>query len=120
MVAAGFEDVVEADEVALDVGIGVGDGVAHARLGSEVHDQGEALLGEEAFDQSLVGQVALDEAPVASQRVDFAQALLLESDVIVVIERVEPDHPDVLHVRKQTLYQVGPNETRRAGHQHGL
>ena len=34
--AAGFEDVVEADEVGLDIGIGVGDAIAHTSLGCEV------------------------------------------------------------------------------------
>ena len=43
---AGFEDVVEAEDVALDVGVGVVDGVADAGLGGEVDDNIELVLLE--------------------------------------------------------------------------
>ena len=60
-VAAGFEDVVEADEVTLDVGIRVGDAVADAGLRSEVHHNLRMVFGEDAVDEGAVGDVAADE-----------------------------------------------------------
>ncbi len=63
-VAAGFQDVVESDEVALDVGIRVCDGIADACLGGEVHDDGEVVLLEQVVDCSLVGEVRLDKCPL--------------------------------------------------------
>ena len=68
MMAASLEDVVEADEVGLDVGIGVGDGVADTSLCGEVDDNGDGVLGEEAVDGGLVGDVALDEVPRGGRR----------------------------------------------------
>ena len=62
--AAGFEDIVEADEVALDVGVRVRDGIADAGLGGEVHDDGEVVLFEQAVDGGLVGEVRFDECPL--------------------------------------------------------
>ena len=46
VVAAGFQNVVESDEVALDVGVRVRDGIADAGLCGEVHDDGEVVLLE--------------------------------------------------------------------------
>jgi len=47
VVAAGFQNVQEADQVALQVSVRVRDGVAHARLCGEVHDLVELFFGEE-------------------------------------------------------------------------
>ena len=44
--AASFQNIVKADEVALDVGVRVGDGIADAGLCGEVHDDGEVVLLE--------------------------------------------------------------------------
>ena len=63
-VAAGFEDVVEADEVALDVSVGVCDGIADAGLGGKVHDDSEAVFFEKVVDGGLVGEVCFDEGPL--------------------------------------------------------
>ena len=64
IVAACFQDVVESDEVALDVGIRVCDGIADACLGGEVHDDGKVVLLEQAVDCCLVGEVRFDECPL--------------------------------------------------------
>ena len=52
MMAAGLEHIEESDEVALEVGARVLDGVADARLGGEVHHDIEAVLGEQALDEA--------------------------------------------------------------------
>jgi len=46
VVAAGLEDVGKAYDVALDVGVGVCEGVAHTGLGCEVADAAGFVLGE--------------------------------------------------------------------------
>lgn len=93
--AAGFEDIVEADEVALDVGVRVRDGIADAGLGGEVHDDGEMVLFEQAVDGGLVGEVRLDECPFLAGRggegFDFLESLVLDVHVIVVGDGVEAD-----------------------------
>lgn len=93
MVAACLKDVEEADEVALEVGARVLDGVAHARLGREVHHDVEAVLGEQALDERGVAQVAAHEgeAAVCVGLGQHAQAGFLDAGVVVAVEVVEAD-----------------------------
>jgi len=66
MVAAGLEDVVEADEVGLDISIGIGDGIADTCLGGQVHYHIEMVLIEEFIDQRFIGNVSLDKLIIAT------------------------------------------------------
>lgn len=93
VVAACLEHVKEADEVALEVGARVLNGIAHARLGGEVHHDVEAVLSEQALDEGGVAQVATHEGE-AAVRVGFgqhAQARVLDAGVVVAVEVVEAD-----------------------------
>lgn len=93
MMAAGLEHIEESDEVALQVGARVLDGVADARLGGEVHHDIEAVLGEQALDERGVTQVAAHEgeAAVCVGLGQHAQAGVLDTGVVVAVEVVETD-----------------------------
>ena len=93
VVAAGLEHVEEADEVALEVGARVLDGVAYTRLRGEVHHDVEAVLGEQALDEGGVAQVAANEgeAAVGVYLGQHAQARVLDAGVVVAVEVVEAD-----------------------------
>ena len=119
MAAAGFEDVVEADEVALDVGVGVGDGVADAGLRGEVDDDVGVVLVEDLVDEGPVSEVALDEGPGA-EGFDFFQAGELDVDVVVVVDGVEADDSDCREVLEEALDKVETDEAGCAGHEDGL
>ena len=67
VVAARLENVVESDEVALDIGVGVGDAVAHACLGGQVDHYCYLVFGEDCLHDGLVGDGGVDEGPVALQ-----------------------------------------------------
>ena len=89
-VPASLQDVVEPDHVALDVRIRVLDAIADTRLSGQVHDDIEVVFLEEAVDEGLVGEVALDEL-VGMLRggrgllLDLAQTVLLERRIVVVV-----------------------------------
>lgn len=93
VVAAGLEHVEEADEVALEVGARVLDGVAYTRLRGEVHHDVEAVLGEQALDEGGVAQVAAHEgeAAVGISLGQHAQTRVLDAGVVVAVEVVEAD-----------------------------
>lgn len=104
MVAAGLEHVEEDDEVALEVGARVLDGVADARLGGEVHHDVEAALGEQALDERGVAQVAAHEgeAAVCVGLGQHAQAGVLDTGVVVAVEVIETDD-NVIGLLEQLL-----------------
>lgn len=116
VVAAGLEHVEEADEVALEVGARVLDGVADARLGSEVHHYIEAVLGEQALDEGGVAQVAAHEGE-AAVRVSLgqhAQAGVLDAGVVIAVEVVEAND-GIIGLLKQLLDEERTDEAGRSG-----
>lgn len=87
---ARLQDVVEPNHIALDVRIRVLDAIADTGLSGQVHDDIEMVFLEEAVDESLVGEVALDElvgVPCGGVGLvlDLAQAVLLERRIVVVV-----------------------------------
>ena len=123
--SAGLQDVVEPDHVALDVCIRVLDAVPDPRLRRKVHDDVEMVFLEEAVDEGLVGEIALDELVGVPFRfcglfLDFAQAVLLERRVIVVVQIVEPDDAERLLAIQEPQHKVGAYEAGRAGDEEGL
>jgi hypothetical protein len=67
-VAAGLEDIVEANHVGLDIGIGILDAIAHAGLSGQIHNDIEVILGEEGIDGGFISDIGLDEGPGISLR----------------------------------------------------
>lgn len=119
VVAACLEDVKEADEIALEVGARVLDGVANARLGGEVHHDVEAVLREQALDEGGVTQIAVHEgeAAVCVGLGQHAQARVLDAGVVIAVEVVEADD-NVIGLLEQLLHQKRPNEAGSAGDKH--
>ena len=62
IVPAAFEDVQCAGDVAADVGVGLLERVAHARLRGQVYDAREFLAGEELRHRAVIGEIELHEA----------------------------------------------------------
>lgn len=93
VVAAGLEDVEEADEVALEVCAGILDGVADTGLGGEVYHSVEAVLSEQALDEGGVTQVTSHEgkAAICVGLGQHAQTRMLDARVVVAVEVVEAD-----------------------------
>ena len=59
IVAAAFQDVEEAVEIGVDIGVRVDQRMAHAGLRGEMHDVGKAVLGEQRRDGGAVGKIEL-------------------------------------------------------------
>lgn len=111
VMAARLKDVVESDEVALDIGVGIGDAVAHACLGSQVDDYCYLVFGEDCLHGSLVSDGGVDEGPVALQRLYLLQALILDVDIVVVGDAVDANHLDVLDFLEQALDKVAADKS---------
>ena len=116
VVAAGLKHIEEADEVALQVGARVLDGVADARLGGEVHHDVEAVLCEQALDEGGVAQVAAHEgeAAVCVGPGQHAEARVLDAGVVVAVEVVEADD-HVIGLLEQLLDEERADEASGTG-----
>ncbi len=91
VVSAAFEYVERAEDVALDVGVGLFQRVAHPRLSAQMHDAFEFFGGEQARHRIPIGQIRADE-PERAVRREPGEARLLERDIVVIVQIVEPDH----------------------------
>ena len=60
--SARLQYIIEAYHVALDVGIRIGDAIAHTSLSSEIYHYVKVVLLEQSINQCLVSQITLDES----------------------------------------------------------
>ena len=100
VVAAAFEDVQEADDVAVDVDVRILDRIAHAGLRREVDDAAEFLGRKQRLHAAAIGQVELYEAEIPLP-LQYLEARGLEARIVVVVEIVEAD--DLIAAREQSL-----------------
>ncbi len=112
MVAAAFQHVQRAGQVAVGVGVRILDRVAHARLRREVHDAPDAPIREQRIHRLAVREVDPLE-PELFLRPQPREPRLLERRVVVRIEVVEADH--LVAAREQLPGHVVADEARRAG-----
>ena len=117
VVTAAFQDIGEADQIGVDIGIRVGQRVAHAGLGGEMHDVWKAVLGEQRGHGGAVGEIELGEAE-ACELGELGEPRLLQLGIVIGIEIVEPDNGAALLA--QAAGDVIADEAGRPGHQNGL
>lgn len=84
VVTAGLQDIIEADKVALDVSVGIGDAVADSCLCGEVHDNGNLVFREDFLHCVFVSNGGMNKSPIPMQGFDFFQTLILDVDIVVV------------------------------------
>ena len=118
-VAAGFEDVEEAHQVTGNVGLGIGDAVAHTCLGCEVDHYLRTVLGKQGIDSGTVGNVALHKNKVGILR-ELRQAFFLDAHIVVVVHVVDAHYGHVLTLSQQFQGQIASDETGGTRHQDGL
>ena len=107
-VAAGLKDIVKADEVRLNVHVRVVDGIAHAGLGREVHNDVRRIVRKEPVQNGPVRHVAAHEAeaaavarPLGGEAFQQPEAVLLERDLVVIVHAVDADDVDVFIAAQQ-------------------
>ena len=117
-VAAGLQDVVESDQVALYVRVRIGDAVPDPCLGSQVDHDGRTKVPEYAIHGIPVRDGLAEEGepvPVFPQPV---KTLVLEPDVVVVGDAVDADDAAVRAVVKQSFDEVRADKAGGTGHHH--
>ncbi len=118
-VAAGLEDIDEADQVALHVGARILDGIAHAGLGRQMHHALRPEAGKRGIHRGAVGELGAL-MRVSGMRRELRQPGFLQGGVVVVVVVVEA--VDDVTAGQQSLSQGGADEAGGAGDQdaHGV
>lgn len=120
VVTAGLQDIIEADKVALNVSIGIGDAVADSCLCGKVHDNGNLVFREDFLHCVFVCNGGMDKCPVAIQSLYFFQTLILDVNIVVVGDRIDTDNLDVLDIVEKSLDEVAANKASSARHEDGF
>ena len=120
-VAAGFQNIVETDQVALDVDVRMIDRVADAGLCGQINYDGRLVYCKYFVDKGLVGDTAFNKDVLDGRvdRVDHAKAVLLELRIIVIVHVVEADHGAACEFAAQAHNQVCADKAGGAGDQDG-
>ena len=117
-VAARLKDVVESDEVALYVRVGIGDAVPDPGLGRQVDHDGRPELTEYAVHGIPVCDGFVEENEPVPVLLESVKPLVLEPDVVVVGDAVHAYDAAVRAVVKQPFGEVRADKAGGAGHQH--
>ena len=120
VVAAGFEQVVEPDEVAFYVAAGIGDRVANTGLSGKVYHHVDPVLFEKPVNECLVRDAALNESPGFAQPLEFFQTGVFEAHIVIVCDGVDADDLDALVVVQQTFGKFAADKSGGTGDQNGL
>ena len=110
MMTASFKYVVETDKVALDISIGIGDAVAYSCLGCEIYNHGNVISSEDFFYCFFVGNRGVDKSPVTIHSLYLFQTFIFDIDIIVIGNRINTYHFNVLYIVEKTLYEIASDE----------
>ena len=116
VVAAAFENIGEAYDVGIDIGVRVDQRMPHAGLRRQMHHIGKPAHGEEARHTGTVGEIELHEFK-AGKLGEFGQPCVLQLRIVIGVQVIESDHG--LAARQQPARDVIADEARSARHQDG-
>ena len=114
IVAASFEHVQEAHEIALDVRVRMRERVAYAGLRRQVNHALETVFGEQLLDRRAVAKLLAHETETR-MLLEPDDARLLERRIVVIVHDIETDH--LISASQQPLARVIADETGSAGDQ---
>ena len=118
--STGFQNVVKADEITLDISIWVGYAVTHPGLSGKIHYHSRFVLCEKAVDAGLVGNGFLDESPIATKCFDFCQTFLLEIYIVVVGHRVNADNLYIFEFFEESYDKIAADKPCCTRYKHGF
>jgi hypothetical protein len=114
VVAATLQDVGEARDIALDIGMRIHQRIAHPGLGGQMHHAVEPVLLEQRLHARAVRHIQLHELKARLAR-EPRQAVMLELGVVVVVQIVQAHH--LVAAGEQDLADMHADKAGRAGNQ---
>ena len=105
--AAGFQNVVKANQVTFDVGIRVGDGIANTSLSAQIDYNIRVILPKNTVDESFIRKVSLDKG-IILEIPKLCQTSLLDTNIIIIVHIVQTNDLGIRLSGQDTFCQVGP------------
>ena len=120
MMTASFKYVVETDEVALDICVWVCDAVTYSCLGCEIYNHGNVIFSEDFIYCFFVGNRGVDKSPVTIHSLYLIQTFIFDIDIIVIGNRINAYHFNVLYIVEKTLYEIASDKACCTCYEDGL
>lgn len=120
MMAARLQDIVEAYEIALDIGVRIRDGITDTGLRGKIDHYRNMVVTKNLLHCILVRNRRVDECPVSAESLDFAQALVLYVDIVIIGDTVDTDDADIVNVSEKSLDEVAADEACGTCHEDSL
>lgn len=124
IVAAGLQDVVEADDIGFDVDIRMIDGIADACLGSQIDHDIEMIFFKKSVHKRFVADGSIYENMLYGRGLcsffNLLQAPFLEAYFIVIVHVVQADRRACSEVFQQAKHEVCADKAGAACYQYGF
>ena len=120
MMTASFKYVVETDEVALNICVWVCDAVAYSCLGCEINNHGNVIFSEDFIYCFFVCNRGVDKSPVTIHSLYLFQTFIFDIDIIVIGNRINTYHFNVLYIVEKTLYEIAADKAGCTCYEDGL
>ena len=120
MMTARLQNIVEAYEIALDIGIRIRYGITDTGLRGKIDHYGNPVFTKNFLYCILVRNRRMNECPVPAECLDFAQALVLDIDIVIIGDTVDTDDADIVNVSEKALDEVTADEAGGSGHEDSL
>jgi len=113
-VAAAFQNMQKAGDIALHIHMRIGGGIAHTGLCRQVDDALGLMRGKHGFHAGAVGQIgAFMHIIGVCQKA--RQTRLFQADIVVIVKIIQPHHG--IATRQQFFGGVHANKAGSAGNQ---
>lgn len=120
MMTTRLQNIVEAYEIALDIGVRIRYGITDTGLRSKIDHYGNPVVTKNFLHGILVRNRRVDECPISAEGLDFAQALVLYVDVVIIGDAVNADDTDIVNVSEKSLDEVAADEAGGTGYEDSL
>ena len=120
MMTARLQNIVEAYEIALDIGVRIRYGITDTGLRGKIDHYGNPVVTKNLLYCILVRNRHVDECPVSAEGLDFAQALVLDVDVVIIGNAVNADDADIVNVSEKAFDEVAADKAGGTGHEDSL
>ena len=120
MMTASFKYVIETDKVALDISIGICDTVTNTCLSSEIYNNRYLVFVEYFIYRLFVCNRGVDKSPVTIHSLYLFQTFIFDIDIIVIGNRINTYHFNVLYIVEKTLYEIAADKACCTCYEDGL